>query len=92
MTVTDVRTSQYLTGNFAPVREEVDVQDLPVDGEIPHDLEGRLLRIGPNPVRAGAEVRFVQAGGAPSEVRIFDQNGRPQYLVDEDVSPMREVY
>ena len=50
MTATDIRTSQYLTGNFAPVREEVDVQDLPVDGEIPHDLEGRLLRIGPNPV------------------------------------------
>jgi len=50
MTVTDVRTSQYLTGNFAPVREEVDVDDLPVDGQIPTELEGRLLRIGPNPV------------------------------------------
>ena len=50
MTATDVVTSPYLTGNFAPVREEVDVEDLPVTGEIPHDLEGRLLRIGPNPV------------------------------------------
>jgi carotenoid cleavage dioxygenase len=50
MTATDVVTSQYLSGNFAPVREEVDVEDLPVDGAIPTELEGRLLRIGPNPV------------------------------------------
>ena len=50
MTATDVITSQYLSGNFAPVREELDAHDLPVTGEIPADLEGRLLRIGPNPV------------------------------------------
>jgi carotenoid cleavage dioxygenase-like enzyme len=50
VTTTDVTTSQYLTGNFAPVGEEVDVEALPVTGRIPEDLEGRLLRIGPNPV------------------------------------------
>lgn len=50
MTVTDVSTSQYLSGNFGPVREEVDVEALPVTGRIPTELEGRLLRIGPNPV------------------------------------------
>ena len=50
MTATDVVTSPYLTGNFAPVREEVDAHDLPVTGSIPEGLEGRLLRIGPNPV------------------------------------------
>ncbi len=50
MTTTDVRTSPYLTGNFAPVRDEVTVEDLPVTGAIPEGLEGRLLRIGPNPV------------------------------------------
>ena len=32
------------------MREEVDVEDLPVEGQIPTELEGRLLRIGPNPV------------------------------------------
>ena len=50
MTATDVTTSAYLTGNFAPVREEVDIESLPVTGRIPGELEGRLLRIGPNPV------------------------------------------
>ena len=40
----------YLSGNFAPVADELSVRDLPVSGRIPEELEGRLLRIGPNPV------------------------------------------
>ncbi len=43
-------TDRYLEGNYAPVREEVTAFDLPVTGTIPDDLDGRLLRIGPNPV------------------------------------------
>jgi carotenoid cleavage dioxygenase-like enzyme len=40
----------YLQGNFAPVLEErSDDHELPVTGVIPPDLEGRLLRNGPNP-------------------------------------------
>ena len=40
----------YLQGNFAPVLEErSDDVELPVTGVIPPDLEGRLLRNGPNP-------------------------------------------
>ena len=50
MTESKVTTSPYLSGNFAPVREEVSVDNLPVTGTIPEGLEGRLLRIGPNPV------------------------------------------
>ncbi|MBV8592994.1 MAG: carotenoid oxygenase family protein [Caulobacteraceae bacterium] len=38
----------YLSGNFAPVREEVDL-DLEVRGELPRDLAGVLYRNGPNP-------------------------------------------
>jgi hypothetical protein len=26
-----------------------------------------------------------------SQVRVFDPNGRPQYLVDDDVQPMKEL-
>ncbi len=44
--------SPYLEGNFAPVAEEVTAFDLPVAGEIPAELEGRLLRNGPNPIDA----------------------------------------
>ena len=42
--------SPYLAGNFAPVTEELTAFDLPVTGQIPEELEGRLLRNGPNPI------------------------------------------
>jgi carotenoid cleavage dioxygenase len=45
-----VTTNPYLSGNFAPVEEELTAFDLPVTGEIPSELSGRLLRIGPNPI------------------------------------------
>ena len=47
--MTDVATNPYLTGNYAPVREETTAVDLTVDGELPEALEGLLLRDGPNP-------------------------------------------
>ena len=40
----------YLEGNFGPVHEEVTAVDLPVTGTIPAELDGRLLRNGPNPI------------------------------------------
>jgi carotenoid cleavage dioxygenase len=48
MTATD--TSLYLSGNYAPVGEEVTAFDLPVIGELPVELAGRYLRNGPNPI------------------------------------------
>lgn len=43
-------TNPYLAGNFAPVEDEITVFDLDVKGEIPRELAGRFLRIGPNPI------------------------------------------
>lgn len=40
----------YLTGNWAPVRREITATDLDVTGCIPEYLDGRYLRIGPNPL------------------------------------------
>jgi len=40
----------FLTGNFAPVAEERDFDNMVVEGRIPIDLAGHFLRIGPNPV------------------------------------------
>jgi carotenoid cleavage dioxygenase len=40
----------YLNGNYAPVREEIIAIDLDVTGTIPEYLDGRYLRIGPNPM------------------------------------------
>jgi carotenoid cleavage dioxygenase-like enzyme len=39
----------FLTGAFAPVTDEVVLDDLPVRGEVPADLVGVYLRNGPNP-------------------------------------------
>jgi len=41
--------SPFLEGNFAPVREEVQAENLRVIGEIPAGLEGMFVRTGPNP-------------------------------------------
>jgi carotenoid cleavage oxygenase len=53
MTTTAPPTTQsenpYLSGNWAPVRHEVTATDLEVTGSIPEYLDGRYLRIGPNP-------------------------------------------
>ncbi len=40
----------FLDGNFSPVAEERDAEDMQVIGSIPEDLKGNFLRIGPNPV------------------------------------------
>ena len=40
----------YVTGNFAPLMNEVTAFDLKVIGRVPEALNGRFLRIGPNPV------------------------------------------
>lgn len=40
----------YLEGNYAPMRSETTAFDLKVIGSVPEELEGRFVRIGPNPV------------------------------------------
>lgn len=49
-TATAASSNPYLEGNFAPVAVETTALDLKVKGEIPAELTGRLLRIGPNPL------------------------------------------
>ena len=47
--VMDAGDNPYLQGNYAPVEEEVTATYLPVEGELPPELNGRYLRNGPNP-------------------------------------------
>jgi carotenoid cleavage oxygenase len=51
-TATPARETEnpYLNGNYAPVREEITAVDLEGTGTIPQYLDGRYLRIGPNPI------------------------------------------
>jgi carotenoid cleavage dioxygenase len=39
----------FLAGNYGPVPSETTSFDLPTDGALPPELNGRYLRIGPNP-------------------------------------------
>lgn len=39
----------YLAGVHAPMHEELTIENLPVTGTIPPALDGRYLRMGPNP-------------------------------------------
>ncbi len=55
-------SNPYLAGNFAPVGKEVTAERLPVRGEIPRELCGRLLRIGPNPIAPNPETHHWFAG------------------------------
>ena len=41
--------SPFLEGNFAPVRDEIEADNLPVVGELPPELDGVFVRNGPNP-------------------------------------------
>jgi len=42
--------TRFLTGLHTPMAEELTLEDLPVTGTIPAALDGRYLRIGPNPI------------------------------------------
>lgn len=45
----------FLTGIHAPMVDELTLTDLPVTGMIPAELDGRYLRIGPNPAAPEAK-------------------------------------
>jgi carotenoid cleavage dioxygenase len=44
-------SNPYLAGVHTPMREELTIEDLPVTGMIPAALDGRYLRMGPNPMK-----------------------------------------
>ena len=55
-------TPWHLLGNFAPVADELVVDDLVVDGEIPDQLAGTYVRNGFNPRHADSEHWFYGHG------------------------------
>ncbi|MEM8706033.1 MAG: carotenoid oxygenase family protein [Actinomycetota bacterium] len=80
----------YITGNYAPVRDEVTAADLPVTGTIPPELDGRLIRNGPNPVGGGeADDHWFTGTGMVHGVRLRDGRAewyRNRYVVSDRVS------
>ncbi|HEV2310192.1 MAG TPA: carotenoid oxygenase family protein [Acidimicrobiia bacterium] len=55
-------TPFFLSGNFAPVMEEVTATDLPVTGALPRELAGRFVRNGPNPHTGTSNHWFIGDG------------------------------
>ncbi|MEC3953122.1 carotenoid oxygenase family protein [Nocardia sp. CDC153] len=62
-------TVPHLTGNYAPVTEEVTAYELPCTGTIPDELSGWYLRNGPNP-HAGASAHWFLGDGMVHGVRV----------------------
>ncbi|MFD5625440.1 carotenoid oxygenase family protein [Streptomyces sp. NPDC127072] len=70
----------HLLGAFAPVSDEVDIEDLEVIGELPATLDGTYVRNGPNPrfTPIGSYLYPIDGDGMLHAVRISD--GRARYL------------
>ncbi len=66
----------FLSGIHAPVAREVEIQDLKVQGVIPPELDGRYIRIGPNPLKPAnpAVYHWFTGDGMVHGVRL--QGGR----------------
>lgn len=83
-------TDQFIQGNYAPVREEVTAFDLPVTGTIPAELDGRLLRIGPNPVTdPSPSDHWFTGSGMAHGLRLRDGRAewyRNRYIVSDHVA------
>ncbi len=84
----------YLTGNYAPVAEEVTAFDLPVIGELPLDLNGRYLRNGPNPMEVtdSASYHWFIGDGMVHGIRLREGRAewyRNRYVGSSTVSAAR---
>jgi carotenoid cleavage dioxygenase len=61
----------HLRGSYAPVTEEVEAFDLPVQGRIPDGLNGVFVRNGPNPMN-GRSPHWFAGDGMLHGVRLRD--------------------
>ncbi len=79
----------YLSDNFAPLPDELTVFDLQVTGDIPVELNGRFLRIGPNPIDPNPDVHHWFLGsGMVHGLRLSGGKAewfRSRYVRDDNV-------
>ncbi|WP_164156400.1 8'-apo-carotenoid 13,14-cleaving dioxygenase [Sandarakinorhabdus rubra] len=84
-------TNPYLLGPYAPVRDEISVESLPVIGTLPSELDGTYMRIGPNPITPpdGSKHHWFAGDGMIHAVRIQDGKAlwyRNRYIRSNRVS------
>lgn len=70
-------TAPWLTGLLAPVSDEIEAHDLPVDGVLPVELTGRYFRNGPNPRPGRPSAHWFAGDGMVHGVRLRD--GRAEW-------------
>ncbi|MET0246327.1 MAG: carotenoid oxygenase family protein [Sphingomonas sp.] len=76
--LTPSASSPFVEGIHQPMVEELTLEDLPVTGTIPPALDGRYLRIGPNPIRpATAGHHWFTGDGMVHGLRI--EGGRARW-------------
>lgn len=67
----------YLQGHLAPVPDEIEAFDLPVEGLLPPELTGRYLRNGPNPLPGQDPGHWFAGHGMLHGVRL--REGRAEW-------------
>jgi carotenoid cleavage dioxygenase len=77
MSTTSPERPTYLAGRFAPVPDEIEAVDLPVEGALPPELVGRYLRNGPNPLPGADPGHWFAGHGMLHGVRLRD--GRAEW-------------
>ncbi len=87
-------TNHYLTGNFAPITDEITAFDLQVLGELPSELSGRYLRNGPNPMTPvdAATHHWFSGDGMVHGLRLRDGRAewyRNRYVGSSQISEAR---
>jgi carotenoid cleavage dioxygenase-like enzyme len=69
----------HLSGNFAPIGTELNVDNLPViSGRIPPELRGAYMRNGPNPLFKPIAFNYPMDGDGMIHA-IYFENGRARY-------------
>lgn len=83
----------FLTGIHAAMTEELTLSDLAVTGTIPAGLNGRYLRIGPNPVAADpASYHWFMGDGMVHAVTVGDAPAyRNRWIRSDAVAKARHV-
>ena len=84
-----------LTGIHQPMTDELTLTDLVVEGIIPTELDGRYVRIGPNPVAPDPRsYHFFTGDGMLHGVRIRDGRAlwyRNRWIRSDEVAKARDV-
>lgn len=97
----DMATHPYLSGRFAPITDEVEVEGLHVEGAVPEGLVGAYLRNGPNEMFPPlGSYSFPMEGDAMVHGVWFDGEGGVRYKnrwvrtrgMEADIAAGRDIF